>query len=217
MIWLELGLIAFVVLAALYVAFARDVVGTIVMFAGLTLAIAVIWVLLAAPDVALIEAAVGAGVTSVLFLIALKKTTGISASDDDAETGSAAETDTPTTDGGEVVADAEAGQSSDDSSGFHPLNLPAALLIAALAIPLGYTFLSLDPIGETAAVATEYATGDATPHTYYLENTLGDTGFPNAVVAVLVVYRGLDTLGELIVAFAAAVSILIVLQREDIL
>ncbi len=61
MIWLELGLIAFVVLAALYVAFARDVVGTIVMFAGLTLAIAVIWVLLAAPDVALIEAAVAPG------------------------------------------------------------------------------------------------------------------------------------------------------------
>ncbi|NGM71220.1 DUF4040 domain-containing protein [Natronolimnobius sp. AArcel1] len=216
MIWLELGLIGFVILAALYVAFARDVVGTIVTFAGLTLAIAVIWVLLAAPDVALIEAAVGAGVTSVLFLIALKRTTGISASGDDDETVSAAETANPTTDGGDVVTDSTE-TAGDGSGGFHPLNFPAALLVAALAIPLGYTFLSLDPIGETAAVATEYASGDTTPYAFYLENTLEDTGFPNAVVAVLVVYRGLDTLGELIVAFAAAVSILIVLKREDIL
>ena len=197
MIWLELGLIAFVVIAALFVAFAEDVVGAIVTFAGLTLGIAVIWVLLAAPDVALIEAAVGAGVTSVLFIITLAKTTGIAGGN------------------GETEGEGDDGQ----SGAFRSLNIPALMVVGALAVPLAYTFLSLDPVGaaDAPAVSTTYENGDLTPYGYYIEETLEDAGFPNAVVAVLVVYRGLDTLGELIVAFAAAVSILIVLEREDIL
>ncbi len=194
MIWLELGLVLFVIIGALFVAFAKDVVGAVVTFAGLTLGIAVIWVLLAAPDVALIEAAVGAGVTSVLFMIAVAKTTGMGDERDD-------------------------GESERRLSRFRSVNLPALTVVGALAVPLAYTFLSLDPIGydNAPAVSETYADGDLTPYGYYIQETVADTGFPNAVVAVLVVYRGLDTLGELIVAFAAAVSILIVLQREDIL
>ncbi|MDQ2052144.1 DUF4040 domain-containing protein [Natronolimnohabitans sp. A-GB9] len=197
MIWLELALIAFVIIGALFVAFANDVVGAIVTFAALTLGIAVIWVLLAAPDVALIEAAVGAGVTSVLFLIAVVRTVGMSGDEDE---------DEDEADGSRLRS-------------FRSPNVPAMMVIGALAIPLAYTFLSLPEIGtETApAVAETYANGDQTPYGYYVAETLEETGFPNAVVAVLVVYRGLDTLGELIVAFAAAVSILIVLEREDIL
>ncbi|CAI48509.1 Mrp-type sodium/proton antiporter system subunit B1 [Natronomonas pharaonis DSM 2160] len=195
MMWLglEFALILFVVAAAVFVAFARDIVGGIVTYAAFTLGIAVIWVLLAAPDVALIEAAVGAGVTSVLFLITVMKTTGMTG-EDEAETG--------------------------DSDGrFRPVNIPAVLMVGGLAIPLGYVILSLDPVGaEGAPAVTEtYADGSLTPYGHYIQETLEETGFPNAVVAVLVVYRGLDTLGELIVAFAAAVSILVVLEREDIL
>ncbi|ARS88951.1 DUF4040 domain-containing protein [Natrarchaeobaculum aegyptiacum] len=194
MIWLELALIAFVVIGALFVAFARDVVGAIVTFAGLTLGIAVIWVLLAAPDVALIEAAVGAGVTSVLFMITVKKTVGIRGSGP---------------------------EDADEKGALRSLNVPALVMVGALAVPLGYAFLALDPVGavDAPAVSETYfgEGGEQTPYGYYMAETLEDAGFPNAVVAVLVVYRGLDTLGELIVAFAAAVSILVVLKREDIL
>ena len=188
---LELSLVGFVVISALVLAVTRDLVGAIVMFGVLTLGTAVIWVLLAAPDVALIEAAVGAGVISVLFVITVVKTTGFADADDELE--------------------------SDRL--FRPVNLPALTLIGALAIPLGYAFLALDPVGaaDAPAVSETFPTGERTPYAYYLEETLGEAGFPNAVVAVLVVYRGLDTLGELIVAFAAAVSILIVLGREDLL
>ena len=38
-----------------------------------SLVMAVIWVLLRSPDLAITEAAVGAGVTSVLFFLALRK------------------------------------------------------------------------------------------------------------------------------------------------
>ncbi len=191
MIWLELGLVAFVIVGALFAATVRDLVGSIVTFAGLTLGVAIIWVLLAAPDVALIEAAVGAGVTSVLFMIALVKTSG---------------------------SRSESESRDNTDSVFRSINVPALVVVGGLAIPLGYAFLSLEPVGAASAPAVSPTfAGTQTPYDYYIEETVPETDFPNAVVAVLVVYRGLDTLGELIVAFAAAVSILIVLNREDIL
>lgn len=52
----------------------RDVLGAIIAFATYSLAMAVLWLLLRAPDVALTEAAIGAGVTTILFLVAISKT-----------------------------------------------------------------------------------------------------------------------------------------------
>jgi multicomponent Na+:H+ antiporter subunit B len=68
------ALLVFVVVAALAAAFLRDVLGAIIAFAGFSLGVAIIWVLLAAPDVGLTEAAVGAGVTTVLFLVTIVRT-----------------------------------------------------------------------------------------------------------------------------------------------
>jgi len=70
----ELPLLAFVLGTALATAVLRDVLGAIIAFATYSLAIAVVWVILQAPDVALTEAAVGAGVTTVLFLLTIAKT-----------------------------------------------------------------------------------------------------------------------------------------------
>lgn len=71
---LELALAVFVVLTAVATALLRDVLASIVVFAAFSLGMSVIWVILQAPDVALTEAAVGAGVMSVLLLITLAKT-----------------------------------------------------------------------------------------------------------------------------------------------
>ncbi|MXR20904.1 DUF4040 domain-containing protein [Halobacterium bonnevillei] len=70
----ELPLLAFVLGAALATAVLRDVLGAIIAFATYSLGIAVVWVVLQAPDVGLTEAAVGAGVTTVLFLLTIAKT-----------------------------------------------------------------------------------------------------------------------------------------------
>lgn len=70
----ELPLLAFVLAAALATAVLRDVLGAIIAFATYSLGIAVVWVVLQAPDVGLTEAAVGAGVTTVLFLLTIAKT-----------------------------------------------------------------------------------------------------------------------------------------------
>ncbi len=221
MIALELGLVALVIAAALVVASSRDVVGAVVTFAVFSLGLAVIWTLLAAPDVALVEAAVGAGVMSVLFLIAITKTTGISLVESDA---TEAETEGEDGDGdgnGNPVADGDGDEGDDateDDGRFRPIDVPALLVVLALAIPLGRGVLALPPVGapDAPAVSTRYPDGSLTPHGYYVEQALVETGFPNAVVAVLVVYRSLDTFGELVVAFAAAVSVLVVLNREGL-
>jgi multicomponent Na+:H+ antiporter subunit B len=71
---LEAGLLAFVFACALATALLRDVLAAIIAFGAYSLGIAVIWVFLQAPDVGLTEAAVGAGVMTVLFLLTIAKT-----------------------------------------------------------------------------------------------------------------------------------------------
>ncbi|MFW5900628.1 MAG: DUF4040 domain-containing protein [Halodesulfurarchaeum sp.] len=68
------ALLAFVVLAAAISVLLRDVLSAIIALAGFSFGAAVVYVLLSAPDVALTEAAVGAGATTVLFLVTIVKT-----------------------------------------------------------------------------------------------------------------------------------------------
>ncbi len=48
---------------------------------------------------------------------------------------------------------------------------------------------------------------------YYAENTVSDTGSANIVSAIIVTYRGLDTLGEVTVLFLTAAIVGLVLKR----
>lgn len=71
---IELPLLVFVVATALATTVLRDVLASIIAFATYSLGVAVVWVVLQAPGVGLTEAAVGAGVTTVLFLLTIAKT-----------------------------------------------------------------------------------------------------------------------------------------------
>jgi multicomponent Na+:H+ antiporter subunit B len=71
---LEFALLGFVLACALATALLRDTLGAVIAFGAYSLGIAVIWVFLRAPDVGLTEAAVGAGVMTILFLLTIAKT-----------------------------------------------------------------------------------------------------------------------------------------------
>jgi multicomponent Na+:H+ antiporter subunit B len=71
---LEAALLAFVLGSALVTALLRDILGVIIASAAYSLGIAVLWVVLSAPDVALTEAAVGAGIMTLLLLLTIAKT-----------------------------------------------------------------------------------------------------------------------------------------------
>jgi energy-converting hydrogenase B subunit D len=59
---------------AISVARARDLVAAVVLFALYSLVLCLVWQHRGAPDVAITEAAVGAGVTTVLFLVTVVRT-----------------------------------------------------------------------------------------------------------------------------------------------
>ena len=69
----EIILFICLIVCAVSVAFTKDLLTSIVIFMSYSLIMCIIWILLQSPDLAITEAAVGAGVTSILFFITLKK------------------------------------------------------------------------------------------------------------------------------------------------
>lgn len=66
-------LLGALIVCALSVSFSKNLLTSVVIFMAYSLIMSVIWVLLESPDLAITEAAVGAGVSSLLFFITLKK------------------------------------------------------------------------------------------------------------------------------------------------
>lgn len=71
------------ILCAVSVGFTKNLLTSIVIFMSYSLVMSIIWVLLESPDLAITEAAVGAGVTSLLFFVTLKKIHAIEKSIDE--------------------------------------------------------------------------------------------------------------------------------------
>lgn len=61
------------VICAIAVSFSKNLLNSILIFMSYSLMMSVIWILLESPDLAITEAAVGAGITSLLFFVTLKK------------------------------------------------------------------------------------------------------------------------------------------------
>lgn len=66
-------LLGFLIVCAVSVSFSKDLLNSILIFMSYSLIMSIIWILLESPDLAITEAAVGAGVTSILFFVTLKK------------------------------------------------------------------------------------------------------------------------------------------------
>ena len=66
-------LLLFVILCAISVSVTKDLLTALVIFMGQSVAMCIIWILLESPDLAITEASVGAGITSLLLFVTLKK------------------------------------------------------------------------------------------------------------------------------------------------
>jgi uncharacterized MnhB-related membrane protein len=71
---LTIFLVMLLVLTAFAVERTKDLLSAVIVFAAFSLILSVLWLILKAPDVALTEAAVGAGITTVVLLAVLAKT-----------------------------------------------------------------------------------------------------------------------------------------------
>ncbi len=66
-------LLVFLIVCAVSVSFIRSPLISVIVFMSYSLVMSVIWFLLESPDLAITEAAVGAGVSSILFFVTLRK------------------------------------------------------------------------------------------------------------------------------------------------
>ena len=66
-------LLGFLVVCAISVSFSKNLLNSILIYMSYSLIMSIIWILLESPDLAITEAAVGAGITSILFFVTLKK------------------------------------------------------------------------------------------------------------------------------------------------
>lgn len=69
----QILLLGFLVVCAISVSFSKNLLNSIIIFMSYSLVMSILWICLESPDLAITEAAVGAGVTSVLFFVTLKK------------------------------------------------------------------------------------------------------------------------------------------------
>lgn len=81
----KIVLLALLIICALATAVSKKMLTAVIIFMSYSLIMSIIWVLLEAPDLAITEAAVGAGVTTVLFFVALKRVQLIDTEDPDDE------------------------------------------------------------------------------------------------------------------------------------
>ncbi len=157
------ALLAISVLAvAIWTVTARDTFAAVVGFAAFGLLLALIWMRLAAPDVALTEAAIGSGVTGGLLVAASARLRRTEASADTEKPGGI-------------------------------LRLAAALACIVVSAGLAALVLLLpEPAPTLAPLAAAQ---------------IALTGLGNPVTAVLLAYRAVDTLLEIVVLVLALVGI----------
>ena len=146
----------------------RNLFAVVILLGLYSLLAATLFVHLDAVDVAFTEAAVGAGISTVLALGALALTTSREAI---------------------------------------PERIPLLPLFIVLIVGAALIYASLDmPLYGDATAAAHLHVAPR-----YIARSLGETGVPNMVTAVLASYRGYDTLGEVTVILTAAVGVVTIL------
>ena len=80
---LEVLLLAFLIFCAIAAILCRRLVSSVIIFMAYSAVMSLLWFLLESPDLAITEAAVGAGVTSLLFFLALRKVDALKGVDED--------------------------------------------------------------------------------------------------------------------------------------
>ena len=72
-------MLLFLIVCAIAVCLTKDLLTSVIIYMAYSMIMSVVWIILESPDLAITEAAVGAGVTSLLFFLALKKIHAIDA------------------------------------------------------------------------------------------------------------------------------------------
>ncbi len=70
-------MLLFLIGASISVSIIKNLLGAVIVFTVYSLVMAILWQQLNVPDLAITEAAVGAGITTLLFVLTLKRIRGV--------------------------------------------------------------------------------------------------------------------------------------------
>ena len=70
---IEILLLTFLVIAAIAVCVTSHLLASVILFASYSIVMSILWILLASPDLGITEAAVGVGISNILFFAVLKR------------------------------------------------------------------------------------------------------------------------------------------------
>lgn len=156
-----------------------------VMFTGIYSFLSASWMLiLDAPDVAFTEAAVGAGITTILMLATLSLTPNR-----------------------RHKADRLASHDFEEKNS--RLRIMPLVVVTITGCALVYGTLDMPHFGDPKAPIQVYP-----DPSFVEKSQPDMHGLPNVVTAVLASYRGYDTLGETAVIFTAGIAVLLILRKN---
>ncbi len=79
---IKIALLLLLIMCAIGVNLTKNLLAAVVIFMSYSSVMCMVWILLESPDLAITEAAVGAGISGVLFLLTLKKIRAVDAGED---------------------------------------------------------------------------------------------------------------------------------------
>lgn len=83
MIYFEILMLVFLICCAVGTVCTRNLLSSIIVFMAFSAVMSVIWLVLESPDLAITEAAVGAGVDTILFIVTLKRINALKGTEKD--------------------------------------------------------------------------------------------------------------------------------------
>jgi len=194
---LTLAILVGLAIAAIRV---RDLMASTAILGAYSLMMALLWCQMNALDVGFTEAAVGAGISTVLMLAALGRTGR-------REQGPSR---TPVLRLPLLTMQERLQRARHLSRQHHRASASGALLVCVLVGGvLLYGTCDMPRVGNADAPANRH------PHVaqHYIRESGAEVGPPNVVTSVLGDYRGYDTMGETTVIFTAALCVMLLLRQ----
>lgn len=186
------ALLILLVVCALAACLSRKLLTSIIIFMSYSLVMSVIWVMLESPDLAITEAAVGAGVSSVLFFVTLKKIQAVQLERTPIKARDVVEMEK------------------------HWENKLFRRAYGAMAVVVGASIVII--LLVTVSYLPEFgAANNPSSNTVaerYITKGLEETGAVNIVAGMILDYRAFDTFGESCVLFIAATCVMILLRID---
>lgn len=185
-------LLVFLVVCAISVTMSKKLLTSIIIFMSYSCIMSIIWLLLESPDLAITEAAVGAGVSSILFFVTLKKIRALQNEDEMKKS--------------QEIAEVE--------NHIEMKIFKKAYKITSIVVCASIIIILLSVVTQLPQFGSADNPDNNEVVYKYITEGMYDTGAINIVTAMILDYRAFDTFGESCVLFVAATCVIILLRVD---